>query len=64
MGWAAEDTVTREEAKVLVAQARQALYRLRQKLQQIQHQEKREPMLRNAIQAYNELDELDGHLYR
>jgi hypothetical protein len=64
MGWATEDATIVADAKVLVAQARQSLYKVRGAIQRIGHKEKREAMMVPIERAYAEMDEIDRHLNR
>lgn len=64
MGWGAEDGPVVEEAKVLISLSRASLYRLKAKIKEIRHEEKRSAMMEEVDRACEQLDEVQRHLMR
>lgn len=64
MGWGTGDQLTVEDAKIQVSFARQQFYKLKKVVEQINHQEKREAMVKLCDEAYEKLDRIDFHLNR
>lgn len=64
MGWALGDSEKVAEAKVLVAQSRQVVYRLISKLKQIEHSEKGPTIVKLGEKLYDNLNDIDLQLNR
>lgn len=72
MGWAACDMEKKEatglsaqeEVKVELSQGRRQMYKLKTRIADIQHQEKRDAMLEQFDMIWKQLDAIEGILYR
>ena len=64
MGWAVQDTLIVEDAKVELSRVKAATYLLWQKVHAIQHKEKGPELKRLVTTIQNNLDEVEIHLNR
>lgn len=64
MGWGLGDEERREAAKLKLSATKAAAYNLHALLQTINHDDKRQQLLRTADNIDRELDEIERQLYR